>query len=102
MSEEKKTRVDGAAVREGAVARGDALREAAVSDGERLRERAVAHAAEVMQGMTGAARVAPAQVAATVSDTQVAQSVPVTLATASDETDASTQAPASKTETAGV
>ncbi len=108
MSEQKTRRVDGVAVREDAVARGETLREAAVREGDALRQRAVAHAAGVMERMTGSARPAPAPPATIVSETLATQSVPATqsapatLATADDYADTSTQPPAAKTETAGV
>ncbi len=70
MSEKDQTRVDGAAVREGAVARGAAVRERAVSEGDRLRERAVAHAAGVMARVNGGDAPDEAQPDATQVDAQ--------------------------------
>lgn len=107
MSEHDKGRVDGAAVREGAVARGEAVREEAVREGDALRQRAVARAAELMGRVSG---VAPSQPAAPVHT--VVSATPPTVVTdapaavvaqpATVVSEPDSQLPASSTETSSV
>lgn len=107
MSEHDKGRVDGAAVREGAVARGEAVREEAVREGDVLRQRAVARAAELMGRVSGVAPsqpAAPAQTVVSATPPTVVSAAPVTVAaqpaTVSDEPEA--QPPSASTETSSV
>ena len=118
MSEHDKGRVDGAAVREGAVARGEAVREEAVREGDLLRQRAVARAAELMGHVSGVSPSQPAQTVVSAAPPTLVSAAPVTLvaqpatvsaqpttvsdepATMSDEHAA--QAPSTTTETSSI